>query len=64
MNANIKDLFKATKNYATIIKRLSIKAADYYNMLDAREDAIYMIKSDTEASSEMKDFLLKRINAA
>lgn len=64
MNPNMKDLFKATKNYAIIINRLSIKAKDYYNMLDARDDAVYMIESDTEASNEMKVFLLKRINAA
>lgn len=41
MNPNVKDLFNATKNYAIIIKRLSVKAKDYYNMLDAREDAVY-----------------------
>lgn len=64
MNSNAKDLFNATKVYATIIKRLSIKAKDYYKMIDAREDAVYMIESDTEVSSEMRDFLLKRINAA
>ena len=65
VNAELKDLFKATKIYCIIINRLGYNKKDYYKMLDAKEEAIYTIESyDKELglTKSMYEFLINRVN--
>ena len=64
VNAELKDLYKAVRIYCIIIDRLGDKLKDRNNMLDARADALYMIKSyeeEYDLSKTMKKFLIHRI---
>ena len=67
VNNELKDLFKAVRIYCIIIGRLGDKLKDRNNMLDARAEALYMIKDyekEYDLSKSMKKFLIHRVTQA